>query len=116
MSLDVTFTLEDLVEQLGKYKKQLVDTENAVQQIKGAIAACEHQMQLLVMKQNQYISNKAAQGAKENATEEGEQPENNLSEHQDGDCSRETAEASSSNCLEQSGEVNQQQQERVQII
>lgn len=53
MSLDVILTLEDVVDQVNKYKKQLENAENAVQQIKGAIAACEHQMQLLVNKQNE---------------------------------------------------------------
>lgn len=99
MSLDVTLTLEDIVEQLGKYKTQLANTENAVQQIKGAIATCEHQMQLLVKKQNELVLKKA-EGDKQNAIEEGNKPEDNLSEHQDGDCSGEATEASSGDSVE----------------
>lgn len=60
MSLDVALTLEEIVEQLGKYKTQLANTENAAQQIKGAIATCEHQMQLLVRKQNEHALKNAA--------------------------------------------------------
>lgn len=76
MSLDVTLTLEDIVEQLGKYKTQLVNTENAVQQIKGAIATCEHQMQLLVRKQNEIVLKQAS---------EEKQPEDNISDCADQD-------------------------------
>ena len=74
MSLDVTFTLEDIVEQLSKYEKQLVDTENAVQQIKGAIAACKHQMQWLAQKQTELVIKKA-EGEHNNAAKEGNKPE-----------------------------------------
>lgn len=112
MSLDVTLTIEDIVEQLGKYKTQLVNTENAVQQIKGAIATCEHQMQLLVRKQNEHVLKQAAEGVQQNAIEEGKQPESDLIEHQDGDCSREATETSGSDCAEQ-GEQDQQQEEQV---
>ena len=113
MSLDVTLTLEDIVEQLGKYKTQLSNTENAVQQIKGAIATCEHQMQLLVRKQNEHVLKQAAaEGVKQNAIEEGKQPEDNIIEHQDGDCSREATETSGSDCVEQS-QQEQQQEEQV---
>jgi len=116
MSLDVTFTLEDIVEQLGKYEKQLVDTENAVQQIKGAIAACKHQMQWLAQKQTNLVQKKA-EGEKQNAVKEGIEPEGDSSEHQDGDSSGKESKPSSSDCLQQGGEVEkQQQQERVQII
>lgn len=59
MSLDVTFTLEDIVEQLGKYEQQLFDAENAVQQIKGAISACKHQMTRLAQMQNELVMKKA---------------------------------------------------------
>ena len=100
MSLNVMLTLEEIVEQINKYKIQLENTVNAVQQIKGAIAACEHQMQLLVKKQNEHVLKQAAEGAAQNAIEEGKQPEDNLSEHQDGDCSREEAEPSSSDSLQ----------------
>jgi len=112
MSLNVMLSLEDIVEQLGKYKTQLVNTENAVQQIKGAIATCEHQMQLLVRKQNEHVLKQASEGAKQNAIEEGQQPEDNLSEHQDGESSRETTESSGSDCAEQ-GQQEQQQEEQV---
>lgn len=86
MSLNVMLSLEDIVEQLGKYKTQLVNTENAVQQIKGAIATCEHQMQLLVRKQNEHVLKKAS---------EEKQPEDNISD-----------------CVEQ-GQQEQQQEEQV---
>lgn len=59
MSLDVTFTLEDIVEQLEKYEQQLFDAENAVQQIKGAIAACKHQMTRLAQMQTELVMKKA---------------------------------------------------------
>lgn len=111
MSLNVMLTLEEIVEQINKYKTQLANTVNAVEQIKGAIAACEHQMQLLVKKQNEHVLKQAAEGAVQNAIEEGKQPEDNLSEHQDGDCSRQEAEPSGSDCVEQGGEVEQQQQQ-----
>lgn len=68
MSLDATLTLDDIVEHIGKYKTQLVNTENAVQQIKGAIATCEHQMQLLVKKQNE-ITLKIKESEEENKQE-----------------------------------------------
>lgn len=93
MSLDVALTLEDIVGQINKYEKQLADTENAVQQIKGAIASCKHQMTLLVQKQNQHVINKA-EGELKNAIEEGKQQEGDSSEHQDGDCSGEESEPS----------------------
>lgn len=112
MSLDVTLTLEDVVEQLGKYEKQLSDTENAVQQIKGAIAACKHQMTLLVRKQNEHVL-KQSEGDKQNAIKEGQQPEDNISEHQDGESIREATESSDSDCAEQSGEIQQQEGEQV---
>lgn len=75
MSLNVALELEDIVDQINKYKNQLENTVNAVQQIKGAIAACEHQMQLLVKKQNEHVLKKAAEGLLQNAIEEGKQPE-----------------------------------------
>lgn len=112
MSLNVMLTLEDIVEQIGKYEKQLVDTTNAVQQIKGAIAACKHQMTLLVQKQNEHVLKQAAEGVQQDAIEEGKQPESDLSEHQNGDCSGETTETSGSNCAEQS-QQEQQQEEQV---
>lgn len=74
MSLNVNLTLEEIVDQINKYKIQLENTINAVQQIKGAIAACEHQMQLLVNKQNKHVL-KQAEGVQQNAIEEGQQPE-----------------------------------------
>lgn len=76
MSLNVALELEDIVDQINKYKNQLENTVNAVQQLKGAIAACEHQMQLLVQKQNEHVLKQAAEGAKQNAIEEGQQSEN----------------------------------------
>lgn len=115
MSLDVTFTLEDIVEQLNKYEKQLFDAENAVQQIKGAIAACKHQMQWLAQKQTELVIKKA-EGELNNAAQEGNEPEGDSSEHQDGDSSGKESKPSSSDCLQQGGEVQQQQQERIQII
>lgn len=59
MSLDVMLTLEDIIEQIKNYEKQLEATENAIQQIKGAIAACQHQMKFLVNKQNEHVVNNA---------------------------------------------------------
>ena len=109
MSLNVTLSLEDIVEQLGKYRNQLVNAENAAQQIKGAIATCEHQMQWLVTKQNEHILQQA-KGEQKNAIEEGKQPEDDIIEHLERDCSGETTEASGSDCAEQSG---QEQQEEV---
>lgn len=93
MSLDVSLSFEDIVEKINKYEKQLADTVNAVQQIKGAIAACKHQMTLLVQKQNQHVINKA-EGELQNAIKEGKQPEGDPSEHQDGDCSGQESEPS----------------------
>lgn len=112
MSLNVMLTLEDIVEQVAKYEKQLEDTVNAVQQIKGAIAACKHQMTMLVRKQNEHVL-KQAEGDKQNAIEEGNKQQDNISEHQDRDSSGEAAEASGSDCVEQSGEIQQQEGEQV---
>lgn len=44
-----------------------------------------------------------------NAIEEGNQPENNLCEHQDGESSGEATEPSSGDCVEQSGQEQQQE-------
>jgi hypothetical protein len=110
MSLDVMLTLEDIVEQINKYEKQLADTENAVQQIKGAIASCKHQMTLLVSKQNEYVL-KQAQGDKQDAIKEGQQPKDDSSEHQDRDSSREASETGGSDCSEQSRKDQQQEGE-----
>jgi hypothetical protein len=77
MSLDVTLTIEDIVEQIKNYEKQLVTTENAIQQIKGAIASCQHQMNFLVTKQNEHALNNAKV---EQQQEEPVLPESNQGE------------------------------------
>lgn len=109
MSLNVNLMLEDIVEQINNYKKQLENTENAVQQIKGAIAACNHQMQLLVKKQNEYVIAQK-EGEKANAIEEGNESVCDPVEHKDGASNGENAEASGSNCTEQSRQEQQKEQ------
>jgi hypothetical protein len=73
MSLDVALSLEDIVEQINKYEKQLADTTNAVQMIKGAIAACKHQMTLLVQKQNEHVAKNAATSSGDCDEQSGQQ-------------------------------------------
>lgn len=105
-AIDAVLSFEELASSLNENKKRLQDAKNAVLHLTGAINLLHIQMQECVEKHNKKLQAKAEE-EKNNATQEGKQPEDSISEHQDGDCSGEAPEASSCDSIEQSGQEQQ---------
>jgi|SRR6478736_4895474 len=104
------FTIERLTQQLNDYMKQHAETKLLVQQIAGAIQAVQHQITTLQKEAKEAAEAKRKED-EDNAIKEGNEPEDNLSEHQDGESSGETPESSGSDCIEQgAGEQKQEEQ------
>jgi hypothetical protein len=100
-------TMADLDGQLKGYYQQLEKHQVCVNQCSGAIQAIEHQMKMMKEASAKMEAELQLQLEKDrqNAIEAGEVTENNTIEHQDGNqCGQETK-PSSSDSLQQGGEV-----------
>lgn len=94
----MSLNLEDLVKLLNEYKKRLNDLNIQIHQLTGAAGAIENQINMLLQRQREELNN---------ATQEGKQQGGDCIEHQEGNCSGEEAESSSSDSFEQSGQEQQ---------
>ena len=79
---------------------QLTAQADSLKVLRGHLAEAQHWLDKCP------IPVPANEGENNNAIEEGNQPEGDISEHQDGSCRGEATESSSSDCIEQGGEVN----------
>ncbi len=93
----------------ASYLRQLEEARDAVGRLTGAVMATANLISLHELEEKKVVVPKIPTPEGDtSAIKEGEQPEGNPVEHQDGDCSGEATEPSDSNCDEQSGQDQQE--------